>query len=40
MGVEHLDGDVATATMGAVLKDHDDLELARGAVTAVVASDG
>jgi MoxR-like ATPase len=40
MGVEHLDGDVATATMGAVLKDHDDLELARGVVTAVVASDG
>ncbi|HXF71660.1 MAG TPA: MoxR family ATPase [Actinomycetota bacterium] len=29
LGVEHLDGEVAAATLGAVLKDHEDQELAR-----------
>jgi MoxR-like ATPase len=39
LGVEHLDGHAAEATLGTVLKDHDDLELARAAVARVVAAD-
>ena len=39
LGVEHLDGHAAEATLGSVLKDHDDLELARAAVARVVAAD-
>jgi MoxR-like ATPase len=37
LGVEHLDGEAADATLGAVLKDHDDLELARGTLAALIA---
>jgi MoxR-like ATPase len=37
LGVGDLDGDAATATLGAVLKDHDDLELARASIDALVA---
>jgi MoxR-like ATPase len=40
LGVEALDGEVAEATLGSVLKDHDDLEMARGAIVQVVGSDG
>jgi MoxR-like ATPase len=36
LGVERLDGHTAEATLGSVLKDHDDLELARSRVTEVV----
>jgi len=36
LGAERLDGETATATLGAVLKDHDDLELARAAIGQVV----
>ena len=32
LGVHHLDGQAAEATLGTVLKDHDDLELAREAL--------
>jgi MoxR-like ATPase len=32
LGVDHLDGQAAEATLGTVLKDHDDLELAREAL--------
>jgi MoxR-like ATPase len=39
LGVEHLDGEVAASTLGAVLKDHDDLELARAAIGRVVEAD-
>jgi MoxR-like ATPase len=39
LGVERLDGQAAEATLGAVLKDHDDLELARAAVARVVGAD-
>ena len=39
LGVKRLDGHAAEATLGAVLKDHDDLELARAAVAQVVAAD-
>ena len=36
LGVERMDGDAAAATLGAVMKDHDDLELARAAIAEVV----
>jgi len=36
LGVQRLDGEVGSATLGAVLKDHDDLELARAAIGEVV----
>jgi MoxR-like ATPase len=39
LGVDRLNGDTAAATLGAVLKDHDDLELARAAIGAVVDGD-
>jgi MoxR-like ATPase len=39
LGVEHLDGEAAEATLGTVLKDHDDLELARSAIGRVTGSD-
>src|SRR5439155_6720576 len=39
LGAGTLDGHAAQATLGAVLKDHDDLELAREAVARVVAAD-
>jgi MoxR-like ATPase len=39
LGVERLDGDVAAATLGAVLKDHEDLELARARIGEVVEGD-
>jgi MoxR-like ATPase len=37
LGVGELDGEAAEATLGAVLKDHDDLELARASLEALVA---
>jgi MoxR-like ATPase len=36
LGVDRLNGDVGAATLGAVLKDHDDLELARSVISDVV----
>jgi MoxR-like ATPase len=36
LGVDRLDGEAAEATLGAVLKDHDDLELARADLGRVV----
>jgi MoxR-like ATPase len=39
LGVERLNGETAAATLGAVLKDHDDLELARAAIGTVVDGD-
>ena len=39
LGVDGLDGEAAAATLGAVLKDHDDLELARAAIGTVVGSE-
>jgi MoxR-like ATPase len=36
LGVETLDGETAEATLGAVLKDHEDLELARSSIGHVV----
>jgi MoxR-like ATPase len=36
LGVERLDGQTAQATLGAVLKDHDDLQVARAAIAEVV----
>jgi MoxR-like ATPase len=36
LGVESLDGEVAAATLGSVLKDHEDLETARAAIARVV----
>jgi MoxR-like ATPase len=36
LGVDHLDADVAGNTLGAVLKDHDDLEMARASIDDVV----
>ena len=39
LGVDGLDGEAAAATLGAVLKDHDDLEMARAAIGAVVGSE-
>jgi hypothetical protein len=38
LGVDGLDGDAAAATLGAVLKDHDDLEMARSVIGEVVGS--
>jgi MoxR-like ATPase len=40
LGVDHLDGQAAEATLGAVLKDHDDLEMAREAIGQVVGAGG
>ncbi len=37
LGVEHLDEDVAAATLGTVLKDHDDQQLAASHLAEVVA---
>jgi hypothetical protein len=37
LGVETLDGEAAGATLGSVLKDHEDLELARESIAEVVA---
>jgi MoxR-like ATPase len=39
LGVDGLDGEAAAATLGAVLKDHDDLELARVAIGQVVGAE-
>ena len=36
LGVERMDGESAAGTLGAVLKDHDDLELVRASITDVV----
>jgi MoxR-like ATPase len=36
LGVETLDGESAEATLGTVLKDHEDLELARASIAQVV----
>ena len=36
LGVQRLNGEVAEATLGAVLKDHDDLELARAALPSLL----
>jgi MoxR-like ATPase len=36
LGVESLDGETAEATLGAVLKDHEDLELARSSIAKVL----
>jgi MoxR-like ATPase len=36
LGVETLDGETAEATLGTVLKDHEDLELARSSIGQVV----
>src|SRR5438552_4695705 len=40
LGAETLDGDAAEATLGAVLKDHEDLEVARASLLRIVGSDG
>jgi len=39
LGVDGLDGEAAAATLGAVLKDHDDLEMARAAIGTVVGGE-
>jgi MoxR-like ATPase len=39
LGVRSLDGAAAASTLGAVLKDHDDLELARASIGRVVDSE-
>jgi MoxR-like ATPase len=39
LGVERLNGEAASATLGVVLKDRDDLELARASIGAVVGGD-
>jgi MoxR-like ATPase len=39
LGVRSLDGAAAASTLGAVLKDHDDLELARASIGLVVDSE-
>ncbi|HXF36057.1 MAG TPA: MoxR family ATPase, partial [Actinomycetota bacterium] len=39
LGVDHLDGDVAAATLGAVLKDHEDQALARARLPELVGDD-
>ena len=36
LGVQSLNGETASSTLGAVLKDHDDLELARASIGRVV----
>ena len=38
LGADGLDGDAAAATLGAVVKDHDDLEMARSVIGDVVGS--
>jgi MoxR-like ATPase len=40
LGVTRLNGETAGATLGAVLKDHDDLEMARSVIGQVVGADG
>jgi len=40
LGAPVLNGETADATLGAVLKDHDDLEMARAAIAQVVGADG
>jgi len=40
LGVEHLDGEVAAATLGAVLKDHEDQELARARLGELIEEAG
>ena len=40
LGAEALDGEAAGATLGAVLKDHEDLEMVRSSLARVVGSDG
>lgn len=40
LGADTLDGDIAEATLGAVLKDHEDLQVARAALVRIVGSDG
>ena len=40
LGADALDGEAAGATLGAVLKDHEDLELVRSSLARVVGSDG
>jgi MoxR-like ATPase len=40
LGVPALNGETADATLGTVLKDHDDLEMARAAIGQVVGADG
>ncbi len=39
LGVDHLDGEVASATLGTVLKDHEDQELAASHMAEVVSDD-
>jgi hypothetical protein len=39
LGVEDLDGEAAEATLGTVLKDHDDLDLARASIGDLVSPD-
>jgi hypothetical protein len=36
LGVEDLDAEAASSTLGSVLKDHEDLELARDAIADVL----
>jgi MoxR-like ATPase len=36
LGVQSLDGDAAQATLGAVLKDHEDLDVARASIASVL----
>ncbi len=40
LGADTLDGNIAEATFGAVLKDHEDLQVARAALVRIVGSDG
>ena len=40
LGTDGLDGNAAEATLGAVLKDHDDLELARSRLASLFPTDG
>jgi hypothetical protein len=40
LGVEHLDGETAGATLGAVLKDHDDYELTVARLAEVIGDGG
>jgi MoxR-like ATPase len=40
LGIGRLEPEVAADTLGAVLKDHDDLEMARASIGEVVESDG
>lgn len=40
LGADTLDGNIAEATLGAVLKDHEDLQVARAALVRIVGSDG